>query len=285
MIKPSNEGIVEISKSNWAETRDVLISLYKEGYDFRGHKCGSWLLQSSFERKYSEIKFGSNKFYEYCLNAFRTMSHTGIFETDNILEAENNITLFYKDYKGDFSTFANIKYPKYIVDRKPNSPDFEIATKEFNNLEKEVEYIVWKMQHHGVLTHLLDTTTSYYIAVYFSLFFSRDEISSNKKEYPSVIALRKHYEDNHILLKLFKYQLKNRSIRKFINNRINKQQAKYINSFDSSEYNVRKIFINPFWIKDIFQELYQMNINGETLFGTPDMVSVDFYNFTKHGHF
>ena len=45
MIKPSNEGIVEISKSNWAETRDVLISLYKEGYDFRGHKCGSWLLQ------------------------------------------------------------------------------------------------------------------------------------------------------------------------------------------------------------------------------------------------
>jgi hypothetical protein len=42
------------------------------------------------------------------------------------------------------------------------------------------------------------------------------------------------------------------------------------------------VFVSPEWLGEIYKDLNEMNINGWTLFNTPEMAALDYYNDLKY---
>ena len=278
MISPYK--LHEEYKDDWTKTKEILISLYKDGYNFRGHNDYNWEINSSFERNHPEIGTLSYQFVDYYINAFNHMTTCGLFNDDyDSIEITTIFGEYFSLYKCDLSIFIKNKYPETSF--------VDIPQDIINNFIKKsstCEHIIWKMQHHGIYTHLIDITRSPYIAAYFALFNSLNKKNNDIDYFPAIIAINEFYDYSKNGMPLVNYLHKKRKHKQLIHERINRQQSSFINSLSNRNYEVYKFKINPDWIKDIYIDLQLMNINGYSLFGTKEMASLDYYYSIKHGN-
>lgn len=282
MIQPFDK-IIEIRESSWSKTKEILLSLYRDGYNFRGHRIGSWNLESSLERTqfYNSSISTAFNFSGYYTGAFRHMYATGLFgQIDNEI-VEKDFSQLFGHYRLDLNNFITDKDPEF--NGQINNVHHPIIN-DFIALQNKANNIVWQMQHHGVPTHLIDITRSFYVAAYFALFNSKNEISSsNENCYPAIFCIINHYDTKNPWESIFRHYHKKRKIEPFVHDRILKQQGGYINSLFNSKFDIRKVYLSPSWIKQIYADLSIMNINGFTLFGTYDMAGIDYYFNAKYG--
>ena len=115
---------------------------FSDGYFFRGHANAKWLLQTTLERRYSD----------YHKESFKT----GILEHHIEKKEEKYFSnAFCKDLKiiGEYAAIQ--KYCRLNSLPIPDGKNFAVE-------------VLAKMQHYGAVTRLLDVTTSFLIALFFS---------------------------------------------------------------------------------------------------------------------
>ena len=115
---------------------------FSDGYFFRGHANAKWLLQTTLERRYSD----------YHKESFKT----GILEHHIEKKEEKYFSnAFCKDLTiiGEYAAIQ--KYCRLNSLPIPDGKNFAVE-------------VLAKMQHYGAATRLLDVTTSFLIALFFS---------------------------------------------------------------------------------------------------------------------
>jgi hypothetical protein len=257
-----------IKKASWNEVKTDLFNNYKEGFKFRGHKDSSWKLDSSLERNHGRLL--GNKLELYYLHAYRKMVETGLFQYQDHNRSEKCIEYFCNEID------ENKDNKKTNGEKKSALAQLEISGEE----RQLAINLIWQMQHHGIFTQLIDVTLSFYIATYFALFNDTKEINDNL---PAIHAIKWGPNRNNSVELLIEKMLKKSRVPPYVHERIIKQQAHYLNSYDSLDKYIRlKYIIKTEWIKDIYKELKLMNINGYVLFGTKEMAAIDYYHAIKH---
>lgn len=144
--------------------------------------------------------------------------------------------------------------------------------------------VVLQLQHHNISTHLIDITKSFYIAAYFSLFHTINEIDVKEPtNFPLILAIQWNYNPfNTIERGVAKDKNRGRKLQE-CHERIALQQGLYIDPYSKAEYKVYKYSINPDWVYEIYNDLKSMAINGYNLFKTYEAAGVDHHYSVKYG--
>jgi hypothetical protein len=274
MIIPNGE--IQIHQEiAWHSLKTYLQSLYRDDYDFRGQKNGSQPLKSCLERNFPLFTKEDKKYYY--INACNHMASIGLFKELNINDPGTIITEFFNNEETTHNSTNITPKPHH-----EKVKIFNLYLEKYISLYPKWHSIMSILQHHNVPTDFLDITKSFYIAAYFALFNSVENCSENEKEYPAILAIKKIPDRNNLIERMFRSKPKIDFNSKFIHERQWAQQSGFIDSSLDIKYEIHKCIIDPKWIKDIYEDLKLMNINGYSLFKTKEMAGIDYFNQAKY---